>query len=136
MNSKENSTGAPALATIAVTERLDAVTAELSLLMGQYSSGRLVAVVGAHGDVRFVPPGRFKHDTVQAFLDNASPSSVIEYHLSQLTLAMRKQRPGSWVGQLSEGGDEATVRRFPDSEKNEAWISFLLPMPEGCYDPS
>lgn len=125
MDTKDNTAGAPVAATadLAITERMDALTVELSALMGQYTNGRWFAVVGADDAVCFMPAARLKGGTIDDFLGAAPTSVVIEYHLSQLTLAMRKQNPGTWLGHLSSDGLEVRIHRTA-VDQNEAWISF------------
>lgn len=125
MDTKDNSACAQSTATdfLAVTERMEALTTELSALMGEYASGRWMAIIGADNAIRFVPNARMQHGTTDDFLAQAPISVVIEYHLSQLTLAMRKQNPGYWIGRIEADGLSAHVTHHVEPAENAAWIS-------------
>lgn len=116
-----------ATADLAVTERLEALTRELSALMGQYSNGRWFAIVGADDEVSFVPAVRLKGGTIGDFLEAAPTNVVVEYHLAQLTLALRKRQPGMWIGRINADWTEATVVRREGPTMDEAWINFEMP---------
>lgn len=126
MDTKDNTATATtgATADLAITERMEALTIELSALMGQYTNGRWTAIIGAHDHIRFVPNSRLASGTTDDFLEAAPAAAVIQYHLSQLTLALRKRTPGLWTGHLSEDGMTVRISRNPDAKENEAWISF------------
>lgn len=126
MDTKDNTASAPVAATVdlAITERMEALTVELSALMGRYANGRWTAIIGADDAVRFVPNSKLQHGTTDDFLDAAPTTVLIEYHLSQLTLALRKRTPGLWTGHLAEDGMTVRISRNPDAKESEAWISF------------
>lgn len=125
MDTKDNSACAQSTATdfLAVTERMEALTTELSALLGEYSSGLCTAIIGVDNAIRFVPNSRLQYGTTDIFLAKAPISAVIQYHLTQLTLAMRKQSPGCWIGCLEADGLSAHVTHHAEPAENAAWIS-------------
>jgi hypothetical protein len=59
------------------------------------------------------------------FLDQAPPSELVEYHLRELTKAMRRQHGGCWVGRVAHGGLCITVSE-EQASKPGAWVSFPI----------